>query len=71
MRKLIVLAFATALSACASLGLEPEGAPLQNIVYVAGDNAAPVEAMQIPLAEDVETSNDSALNRLYWYFAGR
>ncbi len=71
MRKVIVLAFATALGACASLGLEHEGASLQNTVYVAGDNAAPVQAMQIPLAEDDEGAHDSALNRLYWFFAGR
>ena len=71
MRKLAALAIAVAVSACASLGPEPQVATLQNSVYVAGDSAAPVQAMEIPLAEAGEGSHDSALKRLYWYFAGR
>ena len=71
MRILAGLAIAAALSACATSKPDLPVATLQNSVYVAGDNAAPVQAMEIPLAEDDEKSHDSALKRLYWFFAGR
>jgi hypothetical protein len=70
-----VLAIAGLLAGCASTpGADEQTGSFQSAVYIVGDSAAPVEAM--PQADvkdsaaDTDT-DDSAIRRLYWFFAGR
>jgi hypothetical protein len=71
MRILAGLAFAVALSACASTDPVQPVAMLQNSVYVVGDQSATVKPMETPAAAVEEKADVSALKRLYWFFAGR
>jgi uncharacterized lipoprotein YmbA len=75
MSKLSILAMAMAagLAACASMQPEDQSASLQNAVYVVGDNAAAAQMTVLPdgQEEDVDSSDESTLMRLYWFLGGR
>jgi len=60
-------AVAIALCACASTA--PQRSGFQNVVYMVGDSATPVNAST---AAPTESQGEySVVKRLYWFFAGR
>jgi len=67
-RVLVVATLAVAVCACASTA--PERAPLQNAVYMVGDNAPLVRANAAPGSMESE-GEFSVIKRVYWFFAGR
>jgi len=67
-RGLMIAALAVAVCACASTA--PQRAPLQNAVYMVGDNAPLVKANAG--SDTTETEGQfPVIKRLYWFFAGR
>lgn len=76
MRKFVGILIALALSACATSEPADKQAVLQNAVFVAGDQSAPVQPTAIPDAPAPEATapkmtDDSTLKRLYWFLGGR
>jgi len=73
MRSFCTLVAVVVLSACASTTPDQPAARLQNVVYLVGDDTAP---MARPAKPDEAPSADglqapSKLMRLYWFLSGR
>ena len=76
MRNFAGILIALALSACATAETANNQPSLQNAVFVAGDQSAPVQPTAIPDPPAAEASaqkmtDDSTLKRLYWFLGGR
>jgi hypothetical protein len=67
-RCFVVATLAVAVCACASTA--PERAPLQNAVYMVGDNVPLVRTNAAPGSMESE-GEFSVIKRVYWFFAGR
>jgi len=67
----VFMAFALGLCGCAAKETAVEQSPLQNAVYVVGDNMPAKARPAVDIREAQSDESESAVNRIYWFFAGR
>jgi len=71
MHGFVFIAFALGLCACAAKETAVEQSLFQNAVYVVGDNMPMSTRAAVDIRDTQSGEPESALKRVYWFFAGR